>query len=445
MGPELDTGISAKRSYRIPRHMVVAGSAWASRIVTTLVSLYSVRLLTEGLGVQHYAIYTLLVGLTAWFMLADMGMSVSLQNYISEARAKQHSYDEYIAVSCFFVGLIGMSFIGLYYVLGSMFGTALLNKFGFLSAAEKSSDFITTATISVGICFGSLVYRIWYAEQKGYWANFLPAVAALAGLASIFLISKSDLSNKLLWYLIGGNIWFAAFPVGALVLKLVRIVDIQAMIQRDVFIALFKRAWHFWLFTVVAVTVLQVDYIILSQFVKPKEIVIYSITMKLFTLVGFLYGSVLQAFWPTCAEWAVGKEWAKIQSFVVKYVLFAMTCVAAFTGIAILFRVQLLRFFMPSGGIALPATFIALVGVSFLARAWTDVFAIVLQSMNDMRVLLFWAVIQAAINLTLQFLLAPKFGIYGVVLGLMASFLLTVTWALPKRVRILRLSSEILE
>lgn len=431
----------AKCKSRIPSHILVATSAWASRGVTTLISLYSIRLLTEELGVQQYAVYSVLVSLMGWFMLADFGMGMSMQNFISASRARKNSYSEYIAITSLFVAIIGLCIFGLVYFFGNALGTALLNQFSFMSQSEKHANFITIATISLGVCFGSHIYRIWYAEQKGHWANLVPALAAFVGLASIYLVSKTQLEDKLFWYLIAGNVWFAVFPAVALISIVGRLVSLKVILQRAVFMELFKRALQFWLLTFLATAVLQIDYIIMSQFVEANEIAMYSIAMKLFAIGALLYGAVLQAFWPTCSEWVVSQEWDKIESFTTKYVVLMGIFMTMFTVAVVLFREQLLSLLMPAGGIDLPVSFAILMGVTFLVRAWTDIFAIILNSANDLRDVLWWGLIQAALNVSLQIFLAPRFGVYGITLGLLGSFLLTVSWALPRRVYKLKGSS----
>jgi O-antigen/teichoic acid export membrane protein len=56
----------------------------------------SIRTLLIYLGEERYAVYTIALSLTLWFNLADFGLGFSIQNFISEARAKKESYEKYI-------------------------------------------------------------------------------------------------------------------------------------------------------------------------------------------------------------------------------------------------------------------------------------------------------------------------------------------------------------
>ena len=66
-------------------HLWVAGSSWASRVVTGGVSLLNLRLLLEQLSAPQFAALALLQGLAGWFLLADGGIANSTHNRIASA------------------------------------------------------------------------------------------------------------------------------------------------------------------------------------------------------------------------------------------------------------------------------------------------------------------------------------------------------------------------
>ncbi len=54
-------------------------------------------------------------------------------------------------------------------------------------------------------------------------------------------------------------------------------------------------------FSSLSIIVLQTDYIVMSQ-LSAADIIKYTVTMKIFGLMFFIYTAVLQALWPVCAE-----------------------------------------------------------------------------------------------------------------------------------------------
>jgi O-antigen/teichoic acid export membrane protein len=79
---------------QLPRHWVVASSTWISKIIVSLMQIVTIRSLLSYLGEERYAIYNMIAfSLTLWFNLVDFGLGFSLQNFISESRAKKESYE----------------------------------------------------------------------------------------------------------------------------------------------------------------------------------------------------------------------------------------------------------------------------------------------------------------------------------------------------------------
>ncbi|EAP8346145.1 transporter, partial [Salmonella enterica] len=93
---------------KIPSHLIVAGSSWLSKIIIAGVQLASISYLISILGEEKYAIFSLLTGLLVWCSAVDFGIGTGLQNYISECRAKNKSYDAYIksALHLSFIAII---------------------------------------------------------------------------------------------------------------------------------------------------------------------------------------------------------------------------------------------------------------------------------------------------------------------------------------------------
>lgn len=418
----------------VPDYLLVAASSWLSRLLTAAVSLVSIRILLDTLGVEHYAVYAVLMGAVSWFMLADIGTGQSLQNYISEARATKQGYAHYILATAAITLAVVILGVAVVVILGGWPATRLLSQFEFLTEKDKYRSFVSVAVLVILTAGGSLVYRIWYAEHKGYLANVAAALAAVASLGGIYYVSQLDVENKLLWCLIAANAPMAVLPVSSLLVRVWKTTKVSAESARESAKKILHRGSKFWLFNIAAAAVLQIDYIVLSQFVPADQIVVYSIGAKIFTIAGFMFSAVLQAFWPVCAEAVIQGDWERIRSFTRKYLLFGMAFIVMFTACLALFRTPIASLFSSHGLVSIPTPFIISLGIMYLIRVWTDVFAVILQSMNDIKMLLIWAVMQAAIGLGLQILLVPRFGIYGTVTALCLSWLLTVSWLLPKRV-----------
>jgi O-antigen/teichoic acid export membrane protein len=427
--------IAIVRPPRIPRHLLVAASAWASRIVTALVLLASVRILMDSLGLENYAVFVLLTGLTGWFMLADMGIGSSVQNHISESRARGQSYDDLISASGLLaVLLLFVTVIALYFI-SPYVAPVLLKSFPFLSEAEKTKLFFLTGVLSIGMGVGGIVYKVWYGEQRGYLSNIVPAIAAVVGLIGLLLVRQTPVEDRLFLSLVAFTAPLAVLPLGVLLVQQLRRghghtgTKLPGTIHR-----LMKRGFHFWFFAIMAAGVLQIDYIVMSQFLAAHDIAAYYISTKVFGLAFFVYTAILAALWPVFAESIARREWGLVQRYLKKYLALGLAFMFVCTVSLIWLMPVAVGILAPKENIIIPLGFILLLGVYHMIRVWTDTFAMVLLSISNMKPFWIYVPIQAILNIVLQWVLVPVHGLYGVVLGLIASFVFTVSWALPMAV-----------
>lgn len=429
-------GISAIRhvmgkASRVPRHAIVTGAAWASRIVVAVIQLLSIRLLVADLGLEQYAMFALLTGLLGWYMLADLGLGVSVQNKISESRAHAMAYDAYIlAAGMCAIVLLVISVIGLH-IVSPYIAPRFLKGFTNHSDAEKTANFFISGAIFIGAGLGTIAYKIWYAEQRGHLANIFPALASLVGFAGILVIDKIGGSDRLYLSLVAFYMPAAILPIACLLIQAGGRVRSYAGIRRSDLKEILIRAFKFWLYTVIGTVVLQVDYIVISQTLQPGEIAVYALTTRVFGFLMFFYAAMLAALWPSFSESIARNDWDYVRRHIRMCIRFGMGFVCAST-LGLLFAMPLIiDIVAPGQNVKIPILLMLLSGLYQLIRVWTDVHAVTLQSMNSLRPL--WTLVpaQAVVCVGLQYLLAPIYGVNGIMIGLIGSFISTVGWGLP--------------
>ena len=180
-----------------------------------------------------------------------------------------------------------------------------------------------------------------------------------------------------------------------------------------------------------AAGVLQIDYIVMSQFLAAQDIAAYYISTKVFGLAFFVYSAILAALWPVFAESIAKHEWGLVQRYLRKYLALGLSFMFVCT-ISLIWLIPVaVGMLAPNENIIIPFGFILLLGFYHMIRVWTDTFAMVLLSINHMRPFWIYVPIQAILSIVLQWILVPLYGLYGVALGLIGSFIFTVSWALP--------------
>lgn len=420
----------------LSKNIMIVGSAWGGRIVSAVVSLISVRVLLSGLGSQQYAVFAVLSSLVGWYALTDFGAGTSVQNYISEQRAKGKGYSSYIvAVAVATLAMLVLETVLLYFV-SPYLGSAILGEFKFLGSAEKTRLFFVSGALYLVASLGGIVFKIWYAEIRGHLSNIVPALSAVLGLAATWMVMRSSVHDKLLLGLIAFITPLALISTLAFGKNAARAASRCATIQPGVFREIRNRAGRFWLLYLMHAAVVNCDYIIMSQYLPAKEIVGYNIAFKIFAFSAFFYTSLYAALWPNFTEAISRGDWAGVKKTLYRSILFSTLLIAVFTVLGYTFMPNLVALLSPNEQITVPPNFILLLGTYHVVIAWVHGFGIPLQSMSDIRTLLIWTPIQAILSICLQIMLVSYLGIYGITLGMLLSFLLTMAWVLPRRVAI---------
>jgi O-antigen/teichoic acid export membrane protein len=425
------------RHFHVAPHVLVAASGWASRVVTAIVQLVAVRILLQNLGLDGYAVFALLTGLQGWFLLADFGFGVSVQNHVSEVRAAEAPSAPVLLAGRMIALALLVPTIAVLYVAAPWIAATLLRPFPFLGQAAKADLIFLSGALSIGFGIGSIVYKVWYAEQRGYLANMLPAAASLLGLAGVWSVGWLPTEFRLTASLAAFVGPTALLPLVVLSRQACKGLNKAALNRptRALLFDLSRRAAAFWAFAVMAAITLQVDYIVLSQFLGPADIALYTLTTKVYGLSFFFYSVLLVALWPVFAELLARRQVDEARAQVNRYICLGIGYMVVCTFAMLWLMPEAVHLLAPGHSLLPSAALILGMGAYYLMRIWCDTFATVLQSMSRLRP--FWLLVpaQALLSVGLQWVLAPRFGLLGVVTGLTLSFALTVAWALPVATR----------
>ncbi|MDR2425603.1 MAG: MATE family efflux transporter [Endomicrobium sp.] len=412
-----------------PRHLVVAASAWIARIITALIGIISVRTLLLYLGEERYAAYAIVYSLIGWFALCDLGIGFSLQNFISECRARNESYTRYLksALQVICAAFI-VSCAALLCFSGVIQDKLLVNY----ESVKNSNIILILGFIFILTAFANVVYRVYYALQKGYISNIFPALANTVSMIAIVLFNR--------YYPVKGNVLAALliFSVPQLTIAAIPFIKIFRQTFAGIFNInypdikeLITRSLKFSGFAVMAAATLGIDYIIMSQTINAASIAEYNILNKLFVLLLSIHSAVLMAAWPVFSELNVNRQFLVIKKMIVKYIIFGFFIITAGAALFYIFSDNIIKILAPNTNIAPSTVIFMLFGIYSFLIIWTSTFSVFLQSINVLKIFWIFVPIQALISITAQYFLSIKYGVHGILLGLIASFIFTTFIALP--------------
>ena len=414
----------------------MAISAWTSKIIVSLVQIISIRTLLSYLGEDRYAVYIIAYSLVSWFVLTDFGVGISLQNFISECRAKKQSYDKYLLAALQIAIVLFLIMATLIFFLSSPVQDLLFRKFANIEGLSSMPMVLTVGIITLISVLSNFVFRVYFAEHKGYIANIMPAIAAILSMAAIFLVNR--------YYPVRQNITLALiiFTLPNLILAFVPFIKVFKKFFTQIFEidmsamkALIVRSAKFQGIAVIAMAYAQTDYIVISQTLAPKSIITYNIFMRVFMFFSFIYTSFLAALWPVFSEMYIEKKHDELKARLKKCLLYVTVMMVLGTAAILIFSNFIVTALAPNTNIVPAASLILLLGIYMLLKNWTDTFSYMLQSFNALRVFWIYLPFQTVINFAAQLYLSKRYGAQGIVIGLIISLILTASWVLPYKLR----------
>lgn len=428
--------------------LVTTGSAWLSRLLLAGAQVYTIPLLVRMLHTEEYAAHVLLAALAPWFLLADLGLGTALQNYVARffgtagpSNQVTNRWMNRAAAICAGVAAVLL-------ISSPLTAPLLFNNFSELPVADQPKLFSLAALLYICGTLGNVAYKAWYAMEEGWRANVATGLAGLATLSTIHLLPWFEPGHRLY-----AAICITVGPqavIGMIAFLFCRFRPASASLPSESAamahaagheeaeiqgLVLWKTALNFLGFNLMAVMILNVDYLLIARLLTPEDIVMYGLITRIFGLFWMLYSTALQALWPICTRLLHAHEHGRaivavkrmLVSGLVGLVVFVAACVS---GIEPIFRL------LTAQKVAAPAVPLLLAFALYYAiRVWTDTFAMVLQSQNKLGAFYRSTPVQVLLSIGLQAALIPMYGLSGALLGLMGSYLLTVTWILPRHVR----------
>ena len=384
-------------------------------------------ILTQIVDVNDYAVFILISSLLVWFMLTDLGLGFALQNKISKLKAKGEDYEKFIAnifINGFFIVFL---FVLVSVILAYTLIPLYLEKYS--NNQTYHYEFLLSAVLMVCIGVFGMIYKVWYALGKGYWSSIVPALGTL--IAFFLLQALLEFNVQSLIAVFAAYFFPLAFLPFFFYAKTLVKLRKKVLFNLEYITSLWKSAKGFLFFGFMSALVLNVDFFIASQFLPPEQIVQYHTLLKLFTFGLFLYSAYLMAVWPIFSEKIENRQSKFIVEMLRGFIPVGMVFIIVFTLLLVLFGSHIYTFLIKNMDFEVSKAIVLMFGLYFMIRVWTDTFAMVLQSGNNLNPLLKSVPIQAVLSISLQIILVSYFEIYGLIVALILSFLLTVAWYLP--------------
>lgn len=416
---------------KMSRIKLLVLSAWASRIITSIAGIISIRILNAHLQVEEYAIYIVIISISGWFtIIGDPGIGYLTQNKISEKIAIKKNYCVDILGAYILLFSIAIFIFTFCYILKNKISFFLFGNINYNNHDELIKVFVIIAFIYSMSVAASVSNKFLYAMGSGVFSNAMTAMGSLLGLAALSL-GIENWSQKIMYSIMATSTPIMMLSFILAIFQIKKSWSSINLVKLNILLNILKESRGFFFFSLIATFIIQVDYLIMTQQVKPVEIAQYYNIAKIFSFLAFINQAILYALWPNFTEKFYKKELDAIK----KLIKNAILTTVAFAVISIIILIGLSSYlhviFNSGNQITYRDTVILGFGFIALLRCVSDPCAIFLQSINNLRPLIICASIQAPISFLFQWIFSSYFSIEGIILGFCCAFVITAFWVYP--------------
>lgn len=398
-------------------------SAYLFKGIVGICRIVTVPIFLKSLPNQECAVLAILGGMEGWFLLLDFGLGGSVQNTFAENEVKKLEEGPFLKSSFIFSLIASILGIGLIFLGQSFFSSFFFDRID-LQGKEKSIFLLASCFLLIGT-WGTIGTKILVAKQK---VNIVYCLQILAHLFSLVCIIVSSVQGSLsLEKGIFFSIGIPAIVSAILSIKIFYKINWKERIQW----ILLHRAWKFWTFAVLAAFVTLSDTLVIVRTLELSEIIEYNVLCKVFGIASFAYAAFMQPLMPRCSQMLLLGQVKETEKVVLKHCLIGLLGIVLFTIIIIGMKPFLEKMF----GVSLGFYGICFFGAYLCIKLIGDFYAMALQSHSLLKPFFYWVPVQAALSLFFQYFLSLHFRLIGILIGLSLSYILTMTWVLPRKLR----------
>lgn len=403
-------------------------TTWLARAVSAMSIFVVLRVLNAEISIKEVSIFIVIIGLVGWFSIWDMGLSIISQNNISKRISENRPYSKIKITSLWIVMLILVFSIPVNFLISNILVSTVFENL-FISNLDGYRDilFYAIMLMTITACSGYL-QRAWYAEGKGYYANVLMLSSSIISLILINFVSLMDESIRLLYSLFA---WLGPQCVIFIVIVIASVKKVKVRHVRNYVNKNRKKALNVWILMILSAVVLQLDYVIAGSMLNEEGILTYFAYQKLFGLTSFMYAAVLLVNWPRFSENMFSGKYLVVQNLIYTNIKIGVFFSLIGLFVICIFFEEIIQILKLGQVVKYDALLIFCFYVYTLIRIISDTYSVVFQSKNHHNLLISVTILQGFLNFVFQYIFVKNFGVPGLVLGLILSYLFSVIWYFP--------------
>lgn len=389
----------------------------AGRFWSILVGLFLTPYIVSRVGIERYAVWSLVSVITGYFSLFDFGIGISFVKYMAEffARKEYERVNRIISTGFVFYSLLG----GLILAIAAVCINPLTGIFKVPSGLYQEAVFVFFVGTVIFVSANALspFAAVQSGLQRQDITNKISFVLSIVNILGTILVMERGwglrgliLNNALVLVIHGAaNIIIASRLLPGLKFRL-------SYCDRAVFITLFKFGYRIQIARLSAVVNTQTDKVLIAHFFSLIWVTFYQlgscIIYHIMTIPSLLISALIPAFSEIEAK---GERPKLVEAYLrsTKYMVFFVLPLFVFLIVA---APELMLAWMGKG-FESSVLIIRVLSVAWMMNAFAQVAGTVCIAIDKPQIMSSGSVIMVVLNIILSIVLIKIFGFYGVAWG----------------------------
>jgi len=407
--------------------------------ISIITGLIMVPLTISYVNQSQYGIWLTLSSVIAWFSFFDIGFGNGLRNKFAESKASGNDFLVKAYVSTTY-GILFLIFTFVWIIFFSVHYE--LNWSSILNAPSdlKSELSIVAVIVFSFFCIQivlNTISTILLADQKPANAALITTLGQVISLLIIYLltlISKGSLIY-LAWALGTGpfliSLIFSFYFFNTSYKKYAPTIKlINFRYAKDIM----SLGAKFFVIQIAVVVIYQTTNIIIAQVAGPKEVTIYNIAFKYFSIMTMVFSIIMVPFWSAFTEAKILNDYdwmRKAYNKLIKIVLSLIACTVLMLGVS-----RFVYNIWVGDLVHIDFSMSLVVALFVIVCLWNMLFSQLLNGMGKIKLQLYISLIGTIVNIPLALYLGRKYGVNGVVVSSIILNLISAIYA-PYQVNLL--------
>lgn len=390
------------------------------KIASILLSLIVIPTTISYLGSYKYGIWITLTSAIGWISLFDFGFGNGLRNKLSEAilnnkfkLARVYISSTYIFVITIFI-LVGV-------IASILFENISISVLlGISNLIEKDVNISSLIVIWVLVfqLILSTIFPILYSFSKPEISsiyNFLYQLLLFLGILMLHNQFQSSLVNlAILWgfvnliILLGINYWFFQHHTNSLTPHI-------KFFRKSLLKNIFNIGFKFFVLQIVAVLYYESNNILITKFIGPDSVSIFSVVFKYMSIPSLLINIILTPLWNefTKANLTMNYKWLqdKVRLLRITYTIFVFIIFLMILISQFIFEIWL------NGSLFISFGLVCLMGIWQIFNIWNSIHSTIIYGIGKIQLQLYASIAVGLFNIPSSIFASQNWGLEGMVIN----------------------------